>query len=97
MMSEEFLNLSKKLQEHWVQVLFTKKDGTEREMICTTNLSLIPDKFHPKAKPETKTDETPDVFQVDEVKKPKVYKVFEKDKGWRSFGEDQIISVNSDD
>jgi hypothetical protein len=34
------------LKEHIITVSFTKKDGTDRIMLCTTNESLIPKKPH---------------------------------------------------
>lgn len=33
-----------------IAVTFTKKDGSERRMICTRNLGLIPSDFYPKNK-----------------------------------------------
>jgi hypothetical protein len=31
-----------------VNIRFKKKDGTDREMLATKNLTIIPEKFHPK-------------------------------------------------
>lgn len=61
----------------YISIAFTKKDGSTREMLATTNLALIPEKDHPK-----KTDDKDEtIFQV----KSDIVTVYEKDVGWRSF------------
>ena len=67
-----------------VKVVFEKKDGTIRTMICTRNTDLIPEtqrKEHgaPSAKP------TPDhLFPVYDL----------ESKGWRSFTIGKVLSVD---
>jgi len=56
-----------------VTVTFTKKDGTEREMICTLNPDVIPKKEITEGKKERKKSENTMV----------VYDVVAND--WRSF------------
>ena len=66
------------------KVVFTKKDGTEREMLCTLIESKIPGDKQPKSE-STQTSST--VGQA--------VRVFDIDKGeWRSFRFDSIKSVN---
>lgn len=77
-----------------VTVIFTKKDGTERVMECTTNSSLVPiveEKLHvtntdnpidfPKPKKEKKVND--DVMPVYDL----------ESKSWRSFRWDSIKQV----
>lgn len=63
--------LLKSLAEGVISVTFTKKDGTDRVMLCTRKSSLIPTEFHPKGE----TVETGDNIRVFDVEK----------NGWRSF------------
>lgn len=82
------LNTRSLLQEGWIKIAFQKKDGSIREMIATTNLGLVPEQFHPKTRDSEK--------QLEASKEPAVdplYVVFEKDNGWRSFRESQLVSV----
>lgn len=67
-----------------VTVTFTKKDGTERVMECTTNPELVP------AEPVTES------LTPKREKKPneEVMPVYDiKAKGWRSFRWDAVKSV----
>jgi len=66
-------------------VKFTKKNGDKREMVCTTNMDLIPKKFHPKP---LKDGEKP------RVPSDTVCNVYELDVGWRSFRYDSVISTS---
>jgi WYL_2, Sm-like SH3 beta-barrel fold len=76
-------DLKKLLHEHTVSVLFTKKDGTKRAMLCTLNPDLLP---------------VVDKQESDEVKKERkvsdtslrVWDLEKKD--WRSFRIDSIVS-----
>lgn len=69
-----------------VTVVFTKKDGTQRTMRCTTNLALIPQDRHPKPIAETVLD-APDAT---------TQRAFDLDLGeWRSFKHDSVISVST--
>lgn len=74
------MELREQLSQGLVEVTFTKKDGTERVMVCTTNMDIIPADSHP-----TRTFNDRDDF----------YRVYDVEKdGWRSFNEDQITGVN---
>jgi hypothetical protein len=63
-----------------VTVLFTKKDGTDREMSCTLAESLIPSDKRPKTENTKFSDEALRVFDLDK-------------KEWRSFRWDSIKTV----
>ena len=66
--------LLKNLGEGSMRVTFTKKDGTERAMICTRSLSLIPADHQSKAVTEAVTEEMDNI------------RVFDIEaQGWRSF------------
>lgn len=64
--------LTEALQAKKVSVHFVKKDGTEREMVCTLNQSLIPAEFAPKGTERVKPTESIAVFDVEKNE-------------WRSF------------
>lgn len=74
-----------------VTVIFTKKDGTERTMLCTTNEDLIPKVVHvtntdnpidfPVEKPARKVNE--DLMSVYDLEAA----------GWRSFRWDSVKQV----
>lgn len=64
-------NLKELLPLYKVKVTFTKVDGTERTMLCTTNPSVIPQQ-ESSDKPHA---ENPDVMRVWDLEK----------EGWRSF------------
>ena len=76
-------DLKKLLHEHTMSVLFTKKDGTQRTMLCTLNPDLLP---------------VVDKQEGDEVKKERkesmdslrVWDIEKKD--WRAFRIDSIVS-----
>lgn len=71
-----------------VNIVFTKKDGSERKMRCTTNLALIPILHHPKKKIE-------DVEKSDKVITS--YSVYDLDKlQWRSFVIENLIAMEAD-
>jgi hypothetical protein len=64
-----------------VTVTFTKKDGTERAMLCTTKYDLVPYVEPSEPKKERKTNnEACAVYDLEA-------------KGWRSFRWDSIKSV----
>lgn len=70
-----------------VTVKFTKKDGSERTMLCTLNEQKIPFDKLPKAKEPTE-ETTTVASSVDAVR------VFDVEKQeWRSFRFDSIKSV----
>ena len=61
------------LQTETITVTFTKKDGTERVMNCTTNPSIVPKvEIKEDAKPRKQSETTMRVFDIDI-------------KEWRSF------------
>ena len=76
-------DLKNLLHEHTMSVLFTKKDGTQRTMLCTLNPYLLP---------------VVDKQEGDEVKKERkesmdslrVWDIEKKD--WRAFRIDSIVS-----
>jgi len=75
-----------------VTVTFTKKDGTDRVMTCTTNEQLVPQEpIH-----ETNTDNPIDFPAPKREKKANedVMSVYDIDaKGWRSFRWDSLKQV----
>jgi CRISPR/Cas system-associated endoribonuclease Cas2 len=76
-------DLKKLLHEHTMSVLFTKKDGTQRTMLCTLNPDLLPvvDKQEgDEVKRERK--ESMDSLRVWDLEK----------KDWRAFRIDSIVS-----
>jgi hypothetical protein len=68
-------------------VVFTKKDGTDREMFCTLSESRIPSDKQPK----TETGTTARSFSDDALR------VFDTEKQeWRSFRWDSVKEVRFD-
>ena len=63
-----------------MQVTFTKKDGTERTMICTTKASSIPEDKQPTG--ENTLKENTDILRVYHI----------ENEGWRSFRVENIQS-----
>ena len=61
-------------------VFFTKKDGTKRRMLCTTNITLIPEAVQSSETSKRKASDTS--LAVWDL---------EKD-AWRSFRYDSVIS-----
>lgn len=74
-----------------VTITFTKKDGTDRVMECTTNIDLVPmveSKVH-----VTNTDNPIDFPKVKKVN-DEVMPVYDLEaKGWRSFRWDSVKQV----
>lgn len=69
-----------------VKVVFKKKNGDLRTMICTNKLEDIPKELHPKGdKPAKPPSE--EVFNVYDLEA----------KGWRSFRFDSVITMESCD
>lgn len=70
-----------RLKKGVVGVTFTKKDGTERTMMCTLDVDVIPNDFAPKGEDKrAKNDEALAVFDVEK-------------EGWRSFRWDSVKAV----
>jgi hypothetical protein len=72
--------LKKTLFENVVNVLFVKKDGTERKLICTLKPDLLPVQTDLEEAVQKKTA-NPDVLAVWDI----------ENKGWRSFRYDSIL------
>lgn len=88
-LSEKDLKLFKKwLRGHLsygpVTVTFTKKDGTERVMKCTTNDSLVPHIVEESLTPKREKKPNEDVMSVYDLEAH----------GWRSFRWDSIKQVS---
>lgn len=73
--------LKETLRDGIHQVVFTKKDGTERVMKCTLNESIIPQEHKPKEGSSHKANDA--VLAVFDVEK----------QGWRSFTIADVKSV----
>ena len=63
------------------RVVFTKVDGTERKMLCTRDLELIPKSLHPKASQKKLSLSEERVFDLEKME-------------WRSFRKNSVISIN---
>jgi hypothetical protein len=95
-LSEKDTKLFKKwLKSHLafgpVTVIFTKKDGTERVMECTTNPELVPQPVH-----ETNTDNPVDFPKVKKERKVNedIMNVYDLEfKAWKSFRWDSVKTV----
>jgi hypothetical protein len=72
--------LKKTLFENVVNVLFVKKDGTARQLICTLKPDLLPVQTDLEEAVQKKTP-NPDVLAVWDI----------ENKGWRSFRYDSIL------
>ena len=69
------------LRDSEVTVKFTKKDGSERKMLCTLAENKIPSKNSPKNSGKTKSDEALAVFDLEK-------------QSWRSFRFDSVKEIN---
>lgn len=74
--------LKSHLKHSAVTVIFIKKDGSERAMLCTTNTSLVP-KVEESAEPKREKKINKDVMSVYDLEV----------NGWRSFRWDSIKQV----
>lgn len=69
------------LHENVLEIIFTKKDGTNRKILCTTRDDMVA---------ETSNENTPDHLNRD----PDLFRVTDIELNeWRSFRFDQIKSV----
>lgn len=68
------------LRTNTAEIVFTKKDGTERKMLCTLQEWDIPKEHKPKG---TGIEKTGDVISVYDL----------ENKGWRSFRFDSLKSI----
>jgi len=86
---EGVLELLRSVDNKGVMVEFTKKDGTERKMLCTLAEALIPEDARPKTKDteviaEAATDVIPEVCRVYDL----------ESQGWRSFRWDSVHAIS---
>ena len=68
------------LHDEEVKITFTKKDGTEREMLCTLKEDKIPSEHAPKNTGKAQSDEAIAVFDLE-------------NDGWRSFRWDSVTKI----
>lgn len=68
------------LHNEEVKITFTKKDGSEREMLCTLSNDKIPSEHAPKNTGKTQSDEAIAVFDLE-------------NDGWRSFRWDSVKKI----
>lgn len=86
--------LTKYLHEGIVEVVFTKKDGTDRVMNCTQVEHLIPKEKHPKLEPSFDANGEPLPFTVRAERPMQLLTVFDVDKqDWRSFNYTTIKTI----
>ena len=72
--------LKSMLKSQEVTISFTKKDGTERKMLCTLSESKIPTEKAPKNTGKAKSEDALAVFDVEK-------------QDWRSFRWDSVTRV----
>ena len=81
------------LREGVTEVKFTKKDGTDRVMLCTLNSNLIPEKAFGNPKDWNYPDQPSESARV---KSPDIAVVWDLQKeAWRSFRYDSVQSASS--
>jgi hypothetical protein len=68
------------LRDEKVTIVFTKKDGTERKMVCTLAESKIPSEKSPKNTGKSQSDEALAVFDLEK-------------QDWRSFRFDSVKNI----
>lgn len=73
--------LKELLKTNTVTVLFTKRDGTQRKMICTLQESLLPVKLSEDAEASDTKIKNPDLLTVFDLEK----------NAWRSFRHDSVL------
>lgn len=69
------------LKSQEVTISFTKKDGTERKMICTLAENKIPSEKMPKNSGKSKSDDALAVFDIEK-------------NDWRSFRWDSVTKID---
>ena len=65
-----------------MEIVFTKKNGEERTMRCTTNLNVIPKSQHPSGNKYQALNSARRVYDIDKQE-------------WRSFYEDSVKSAKA--
>lgn len=63
-----------------MKIVFIKKDGSTRTMICTTNMDIIPSESHPKGSRQESNSNIKKVYDLEK-------------EAWRSFRIDSVISA----
>lgn len=72
-------------QHRVLAVTFIKeKDGSERHMVCTQDLALVPVEKHPKSATTSTSPKPPSDVSCN---------VWEIDNGWRSFKYKSVINI----
>ena len=69
------------LKTQEVTISFTKKDGTERKMLCTLAENKIPSEKMPKNSGKSKSDDALAVFDIEK-------------NDWRSFRWDSVTKID---
>ena len=69
-------------------IVFTKKDGSERELKGTLNMEKVPEEHRPK--PKELTEEQAEAERVKKEKSPYL-SVYEHGVGWRQFDPTKLI------
>ena len=72
--------LEELLKTSIVTISFTKKDGTERQMLCTLGESKIPSEKLPKNSGKAKSEQSMAVFDIEKQE-------------WRSFRLDSVKKI----
>lgn len=72
------------LATHKVMVVFTKKDGSERTMLCTTKAELLPEVVTESVEPKRQKKENLDTLSAYDLEK----------QDWRSFTVRSIKSIS---
>jgi hypothetical protein len=65
-----------------MEIVFTKKNGEERTMRCTTNVKVIPSGQHPTGKSSSNNTFVKNVYDIDK-------------QDWRSFRVDSVKSAKA--
>lgn len=65
-----------------MEIVFTKKNGEERTMRCTTNLKVVPSSQHPTGNGYTNSSFVKKVYDIDK-------------QDWRSFRVDSVKSAKA--
>ena len=82
--NEQYVKDQLRTNVNGVRVVFTKKDGTDRSMLCTLAEGKIPADKQPKTEPATGTT-TGSAVRVFDVEKQE----------WRSFRWDAVKTVDN--
>jgi hypothetical protein len=80
--------LKEALNTHYVEILFTKVDGSLRNMICTRDHRLIESDPAFIKPDETKEKKAPKKVNED------VLTIYEKNKGWKSFKYSTVLKTS---